>query len=332
MVMKTALSIDKVNKKYADGSHAVADVSFDVAEGETLCLLGTSGCGKTTLLKMINRLIEPTSGTIRVGGRDTREWDIIELRRSIGYVIQSIGLFPHMTIYDNVALVPRLKAWPEKEVRERVHNLLAMVNLDPAQFSARYPGELSGGQQQRVGVIRALAADPGIILMDEPFGALDPITRTQIQDEFLQIRERLGKTIVIVTHDLAEAIKLADRIALIDRGSVVQLDTPAHLLEKPSSPFVKNFFALHRGHRLPDSLRASDIARPALEGACAEAPCIDADMPLSEVIAVFLSQKGAVLSVKNDGGIIDGEAIAHVFAKEFWDRERGISGAGKHDE
>ncbi len=205
-IMAAVLTIEKVNKKYPDGFHAVRDVSFSVEQGETLCLLGTSGCGKTTLLKMINRLIEPTSGFIYLRGRDTRECNVTLLRRGIGYVIQSIGLFPHMRIKDNVALVPRLCGWDEKAIAKRVRELMEMVHLEPEKFLERYPCELSGGQQQRVGVIRALAVDPDIILMDEPFGALDPITRANIQEEFVQLKSNLGKTIIIVTHDLSEAI------------------------------------------------------------------------------------------------------------------------------
>jgi osmoprotectant transport system ATP-binding protein len=206
-----------------NGRALVERVSFQVEPGETIVLLGRSGSGKTTTLKLINRLLEPTSGEVLVEGRKTTDWDPIRLRRRIGYVIQEIGLFPHFTVARNVALVPTLEAWPEKDVSRRVNDMLVLVGLDPAQFAARYPRELSGGQRQRVGVARALAADPAILLLDEPFGALDPVTRSEIQKEFRALRERVGKTMVFVTHDMREAFILGDRIGLLKDGRLLAL-------------------------------------------------------------------------------------------------------------
>ncbi len=226
--------------------HAILDdLNLAVLPGETLVLLGRSGSGKTTALKLINRLLEPTEGEVRVEGRSTRDWDPIELRRRIGYVIQEAGLFPHFTVERNVGLVPRLEKWPAERIRPRVDELLSLVGLDPAQFARRYPHELSGGQRQRVGVARALAADPPILLMDEPFGALDPLTRAEIQREFQQLQKRLGKTIVFVTHDMREALLLGTRIALLEAGQLVGLYTPQEFL-KATEPTAAAYVAAFR--------------------------------------------------------------------------------------
>lgn len=230
-----------VSKKYDDGFAALQEISFQVKAGELFSLIGPSGCGKTTTLKMINRLIEPTGGQITVEGEDIRKQDPVELRQSIGYVIQQIGLMPHMTIGDNVALIPRLKGWPREKYLKRVDELLALVGMEPAVYRDRYPAELSGGQQQRIGVIRALAGDPGIILMDEPFSALDPISREQLQDELLKLQEEIRKTIVFVTHDMDEALKLSTRIAIMRNGQIVQIDTPDQILRRPKDRFVREF-------------------------------------------------------------------------------------------
>ncbi len=222
----------------------VSDLNFEVRRGETLVLLGRSGCGKTTTLKLINRLLEASDGEVRVEGRSAREWEPIRLRRRIGYVIQEVGLFPHLSVERNVGLLPRLEGWPRDRVRARVRELLLLVGLEPERFSARYPRELSGGQRQRVGVARALAADPPMLLMDEPFGALDPLTRAEIQREFRALRERLHKTIVFVTHDMREALVLGSRIALLDSGRVVGLYSPAEFLraQEPSvAAYVEAF-------------------------------------------------------------------------------------------
>ena len=224
---------------------ALGGVSLEVKEGETLCLIGTSGSGKTTLMKTINRLIEPTTGTVKIKGQDVQELDPVRLRRRIGYVIQRGGLFPHFTIADNVGLLCKLEGWPPAKIEARVKELLALVNLDLAEHGHRYPGELSGGQRQRVGVARSLALDPEIILMDEPFGALDPITRDQIHDEFLRLKEEVKTTTVLVTHDMAEAFKLGDRVALLDKGMLVQLGVEADFRERPANEFVESFLQSH---------------------------------------------------------------------------------------
>jgi osmoprotectant transport system ATP-binding protein len=235
--------LDGVTKKYpGQGRAAVDDVTLEIPAGEIVMLVGPSGCGKTTTMKMINRLIEPTSGRILIGDEDVTHKNADELRRRIGYVIQGAGLFPHYTVGDNIGLVPNLLKWDKSRTRTRVDELLEMVGLDPEQFRGRYPRQLSGGQQQRVGVARALAADPPVLLMDEPFGAVDPITRQRLQDELLRLQEELRKTIVFVTHDFDEAVKLGDRIAILQEGSeVVQYDTPEQILAAPANEFVEGF-------------------------------------------------------------------------------------------
>ncbi|MCG8553917.1 MAG: ATP-binding cassette domain-containing protein [Proteobacteria bacterium] len=220
---------------------AVDRVNLDVLGGETLALVGTSGCGKTTTLKLINRLVEPTSGVIAVDGTDIRQRDIIELRRCIGYVIQAGGLFPHMTVGRNVALLCELESWDAGRRDRRVRELLELVGLAPSEFAQRFPRELSGGQRQRVGLARALALDPPYVLMDEPFGALDPVTRHQIHEQFLELKERVRKTIIVVTHDLSEAFRLADRVAVMDGGRLLQVGTEEDLRERPADRFVRDF-------------------------------------------------------------------------------------------
>ena len=236
----------EVSKVYEDNFVALKNINLKIKNGELLVLIGPSGCGKTTTMKMINRLIEPTKGEIYIDGKAIKNENPVELRRNIGYVIQQIGLLPHMTIKDNVALVPKLKKLEPNKYLKRVDELLEIVGLDPEIYRDRYPNELSGGQQQRIGVIRALAADPPIILMDEPFSALDPISREQLQDELLRLHSELNKTIVFVTHDMDEALKIADRICIMGQGEIVQLGSPEEILRHPANDFVKNFIGEKR--------------------------------------------------------------------------------------
>jgi osmoprotectant transport system ATP-binding protein len=256
------VSLEHVTKRYggAGTPPAVDDLSLTINAGEICVLVGPSGCGKTTTMKMINRLIEPTSGRITIDGQDVMQLPAVELRRGIGYVIQQVGLFPHMTVADNVAVVPRLLHWPATRIRARVEELLDLVGLDPAAHLGRYPAALSGGERQRVGVARALAADPPVMLMDEPFGAVDPIRRERLQNEFLRLQQKVRKTVVFVTHDVDEAIKMADRIAILQRGGVLaQFDTPDAILANPASEFVERFVGADRGLKRLSLGRVRDL-------------------------------------------------------------------------
>jgi len=238
------IRLTNVSKTFDGGqTYAVKELSFQVPKGETLILLGSSGCGKTTTLKMINRLIEPTHGTVEVDGKDVMSRNPVKLRRQIGYVFQGIGLFPHMTVEQNVEIVPRLLGWSSRSRRERMQELLNLVGLPAESFAQRFPDELSGGQQQRIGVARALAADPDYLLMDEPFGALDALTRGVLQQELLTLKKQLKKTIVFVTHDLHEALLLGDRIAILHEGHLEQIGTPKDILDAPATQFVRDLFA-----------------------------------------------------------------------------------------
>ncbi|GIN37307.1 betaine/proline/choline family ABC transporter ATP-binding protein [Heyndrickxia oleronia] len=239
------LKFDHVTKIYKGGKKAVDNLNLEFKSGEFIVFIGPSGCGKTTTMKMINRLIEPTSGSIYINGKNILEKDPVQLRREIGYVIQQIGLFPHMTIQQNISLIPKLLKWPEEKRRDRAKELLKLVNMTE-DYLDRYPHELSGGQQQRIGVLRALAADQPLILMDEPFGALDPITRDSLQDEFKKLQKSLGKTIVFVTHDMDEALKLADQIVIMRDGKLVQVGSPDEILREPANDFVEEFIGKER--------------------------------------------------------------------------------------
>jgi len=254
------ISLRNVSKRFANSrGAAVEDLSLEIPRGDTVVLVGPSGCGKTTTMRMINRLIEPTSGTILVDGKDVMSQDPVELRRGIGYVIQSIGLLPHRTVAQNIATVPRLTGWDKDRTDERIDELMGIFGLD-LEFKDRYPAELSGGQRQRVGVARALAVDPPVMLMDEPFAAVDPIVRARLQDQFLDIQERLKKTIVFVTHDIDEAIKMADRIAIINLGGVIeQFATPEEILREPANKFVEEFVGAERGLKRLALIKVSDI-------------------------------------------------------------------------
>ncbi|MFI9389941.1 betaine/proline/choline family ABC transporter ATP-binding protein [Streptomyces bauhiniae] len=263
------IRFEQVSKRYPDGTTAVDDLSFEVSEGELVTLVGPSGCGKTTTMMMVNRLIEPTAGRIVVDGEDIARVDPVRLRRRIGYVIQQVGLFPHRTVLDNTATVPSLLGWKRAKARARAAELLDLVGLDPKTFGARYPEQLSGGQRQRVGVARALAADPPVLLMDEPFGAVDPVVREQLQDEFLRMQQAVRKTVLLVTHDIEEAVRLGDRIAVYGEGRIEQFDTPGAVLGAPATPYVAGFVGADRGlKRLsvtaiePDDLEQPPVARP----------------------------------------------------------------------
>jgi osmoprotectant transport system ATP-binding protein len=244
-----ALETRQISKQFPDGTYALQNIEWSVQEGETMALIGESGSGKTTLLRILNRLAEPTAGTIFIQGNPAGSQDPINLRRRLGYVPQDGGLFPHWTIRQNICLVPQLLGWAPTRQLEQANKLLRLVNLDPAQFAERYPIELSGGQRQRVAVARALAADPPIVLLDEPFGALDPLTRHELQDQFLLLKARLQKTMVLVTHDLSEAFRLGDRITILKEGHIHQIGTPNELLHAPSTSYVHSLVQHYQAHR-----------------------------------------------------------------------------------
>ncbi|MFD9168215.1 ATP-binding cassette domain-containing protein [Streptomyces diastaticus] len=241
------IRFEEVSKRYPDGTVAVDGLSFEVERGELVTLVGPSGCGKTTTMMMVNRLTEPTSGRVLVDGEDVMALDPVRLRRRIGYVIQQVGLFPHRTVLDNTATVPALTGWRRSRARDRAKELLELVGLDPAEFADRYPAQLSGGERQRVGVARALAADPPVLLMDEPFGAVDPVVRERLQNEFTAIQRSLGTTVLLVTHDIEEAVRLGDRMAVYGRGRIEQYDSPAAVLGRPADGYVAEFVGADRG-------------------------------------------------------------------------------------
>ncbi|GAA2100127.1 ABC transporter ATP-binding protein [Streptomyces albiaxialis] len=260
------IRFERVTKRYGDGTTAVEELSLDVGEGELVTLVGPSGCGKTTTLMMVNRLIEPTSGRILVNGEDIARTDPVRLRRGIGYVIQQAGLFPHRTVLDNTATVPALLGWKRSRARAHAGDLLEMVGLDPKTYGPRYPAQLSGGQRQRVGVARALAADPPVLLMDEPFGAVDPVVRERLQSEFLALQARVRKTVLLVTHDIEEAVRMGDRMAVYGQGRIEQFDAPAAVLGAPATPYVARFVGADRGlKRLSVTpVEAGDLEQPPL--------------------------------------------------------------------
>lgn len=287
------IRFEQVTKRYADGTTAVDRLSFEVAEGELVTLVGPSGCGKTTTMKMVNRLIEPTEGRIFLDGDDISAIDPVRLRRRIGYVIQQVGLFPHKTILENTATVPHLLGWKRGKARERAAELLDLVGLDPSVHGDRYPEQLSGGQRQRVGVARALAADPPVLLMDEPFGAVDPVVRERLQNEFLRLQAQVRKTVLFVTHDIEEAVRLGDRIAVYGQGRIEQFDSPATVLGAPATPYVADFVGADRGlKRLSVTpVEESDLDRP---------PVVHLDDPLAEATE-RLRAEGARWAVVLDG-------------------------------
>ncbi|WP_156725155.1 ABC transporter ATP-binding protein [Streptomyces apocyni] len=258
------IRFEQVTKRYPNGTTAVDDLSFEVGRGEVVTLVGPSGCGKTTTMMMVNRLIEPTGGRIFVAGEDIAQVDPVRLRRRIGYVIQQVGLFPHRTILDNTATVPALLGWKRSKARARAAELLDLVGLDPATYGTRYPHQLSGGQRQRVGVARALAADPPVLLMDEPFGAVDPVVREQLQEEFLKMQATVRKTVLLVTHDIEEAVRLGDRVAVYGQGRIEQFEAPGAVLGNPATPYVADFVGADRGlKRLSvTAIEPADLEQP----------------------------------------------------------------------
>jgi osmoprotectant transport system ATP-binding protein len=303
------IRLDNLTKAFETpaGTVVAADhVTMDVADGEICVLLGPSGCGKTTTLKMINRLIEPTSGKIYIDGKDTDRIDPVALRRTIGYVIQQIGLFPNMTVEENVCVVPKLLGWNADKARQRASDLLASINLDPAVFMKRYPKELSGGQQQRVGVARALAADPPVLLMDEPFGAIDPINREVIQDEFLKMHRRLRKTVMFVSHDIDEAVKMADKIAIFRAGKLEQFASPDVILAHPANDFIAEFVGTDRTLKRLRLVKVRDAVQPA-------SPCVFSTDAVERAVALMDEQGYAFMIVVDEAGrphgYVDIEAV-----------------------
>ena len=306
------IRLESLTKVYetAQGPHTAVDrASFEVGDGETCVLLGPSGCGKTTTLRMINRLVAPTSGKIVIAGRDTDTVDPVQLRRTIGYVIQQIGLFPNMTVAENIGVVPRLLGWDVAKRRRRAEELLAMLALEPAQFLDRYPNELSGGQAQRIGVARALAADPPVLLMDEPFGALDPVNREVIQAEFLRMQRTLRKTVLFVSHDIDEAVKMADRIAIFRAGRLVQFAAPDTMLAHPADEFVASFVGSDRTLKRLRLIRVREVmAADAGAAAATNGPTVKPDDDLRRVATLFLEHGVGELACLG----ADGRVIGHV--------------------
>jgi osmoprotectant transport system ATP-binding protein len=300
MIGVSAVEFKGISKDYGSGP-VVKNLYLDIPSGQIVTLIGPSGCGKTTILKMINRLIEPDSGTIRLEGKDVSKMNPVELRRNIGYVIQQIGLFPHMTIEDNITVVPRLKGEKKKSLIGRTEELLQLIGLDYQSFRRRYPRELSGGQQQRIGVARALAAEPAIILMDEPFSALDPISREQLQNELLRLNQTVKKTIVFVTHDIDEALKIADTIILLKEGKPVQVGTPEQLLKHPVNDFVRMFIGEERIRRAaveqPFQITADLITSPL---------SVASDLPLSETVERMKQSSSSYLVVTDKNSCYSG--------------------------
>ncbi|MEV7085355.1 ATP-binding cassette domain-containing protein [Streptomyces sp. NPDC093085] len=293
------IRFEQVGKVFPDGTTAVHDLSFEVREGELVTLVGPSGCGKTTTMMMVNRLIEPTSGRILLAGRDISGEDPVALRRRIGYVIQQVGLFPHRTVLDNTATVPALLGWRRARARARAAELLDLVGLDPATYGPRYPAQLSGGQRQRVGVARALAADPPVLLMDEPFGAVDPVVREKLQNEFLRLQASVRKTVLLVTHDIEEAVRMGDRIAVYGQGRVEQFDTPGAVLGTPATPYVAGFVGADRGlKRLSvTAVEPADLEQP---------PVARADEPAGDAVARMRAEGARWAVVLGDAGALRG--------------------------
>jgi osmoprotectant transport system ATP-binding protein len=295
------IRLENVTKRFpGTTTPSVDDLTMEIPEGSTVALIGPSGCGKTTTMRMINRLIEPTEGKIFVNEEDVTRADPVLLRRHIGYVIQNVGLFPHMTIADNVAAVPKLLGWDKARIDARVEELLHLVGLEPKDFLSRYPRQLSGGQRQRIGVARALAADPSVLLMDEPFGAIDPIARTRLQDEFKQILKRVRKTVVIVTHDLDEAIRLGDRIAIMKAGKIVQYDTPDAILSEPADQFVADFVGIDRAIKRLGIFTVADAM--IADAAAVNAASVLPGTSLRDALSLMVADNSEDLTVVDETG------------------------------
>ena len=310
------IEFKQVSKTYPGSDNPVVnDLSFEVPEGEICVLVGPSGCGKTTSMRMVNRLIEISEGEILIDGEPNTAMSGTQLRRKIGYAIQQIGLFPHRTIADNIGTVPHLLGWNKGRIRDRVDELLELVGLSPGEYRDRYPAELSGGQQQRVGVARALAADPPIMLMDEPFGAVDPITRERLQDEFLRIQEDIKKTIVFVTHDIDEAIKLGNKIAILKQGGVLaQYDTPETILANPNSEFVASFVGTDRILKRLSLVRVGDMRLEPANGEAEDLPRIDGNLTVRDALSEIIGSGSTKGVVERDGekGLLTIDAIEKV--------------------
>jgi osmoprotectant transport system ATP-binding protein len=297
------IQYQEATKRYGAGPPALDTLTLEIPAGETCVLVGPSGGGKTTALKMVNRLVEPTSGRVLIDGRDVAATDAVALRRGIGYVIQQVGLFPHLDVASNVATVPRLVGWDRRRIDARVDELLDLVGLDPATYRHRRPDELSGGQRQRVGVARALATDPPILLMDEPFGAVDPVTRARLQDEFLRLQGRLRRTVVLVTHDIDEALRLGDHLAVLAAGGrLEQYATPAEVLARPATPFVADFVGAGRTLRRLDLLAATDALAGA--GVTENGPSVPSDATLADVMAALLTTDAPAVRVVGNGAVV----------------------------
>jgi len=325
---ETMIRLDRVSKTYPGSSApAVDDLSLDVGAGEIVVLVGPSGCGKTTTMRMINRLIEPTSGRIILDGDDVTNVDADELRKRIGYVIQQVGLLPHLTVAANVALVPRVLGWDKARIRARVDELLTLVGLEPGTYRSRYPKQLSGGQQQRVGVARALAADPPVMLMDEPFGAIDPIVRDRLQDEFLALQAQIQKTVVFVTHDIQEAVKLGDRIAIFGAGGrIAQHDTPARILAEPADDFVASFIGSGAAVRLLGLRQVGSLPLHRLDPAAADGahPVVRREQSLYEALDAMLRARADVAVVVDEHG----EALGGLAWRTVLERAGSDAGGG----
>lgn len=318
------IKFEAVSKIYGD-KKAVDNVSFNINEGEFFVLIGPSGCGKTTTLKMINRLIPLSEGFIYFNDKQISDYDVAEMRWDIGYVLQQIALFPHMTIKENIAQVPEMKKWKKKDIANRVDELLTMVGLDPETYRDRYPSELSGGQQQRIGVIRALASDPPVVLMDEPFSALDPISRKNLQDDLLELQSQIKKTIVFVTHDIEEAMKMGDRICLLNQGHVEQIGTTEDFIHRPKNDFVKSFIGNVDAHVLKQ-VKLGDIAQPISDvntQSIDQYPKVSPDQTIDDIYGLLAEHEAIVMDSENT-------APSHIVTRQYVfsylaEKNRGVS-------